>query len=78
MHLLLEVMQIISRVICATLGHRYVVERVLSHSARKVGCTRCKNHWAMHDRTRSFVEWNGEFEEFYAPGGILDETTITM
>ena len=78
MYLLLEVMQIIRRVICAILGHNYIVERVLNHGARKIGCTRCKNHWAMHDETRSFVEWDGEFEEFYAPDGILDETTITM
>ena len=59
------------RLLCAVLGHRYVVERVLNHGARKVGCTRCGRHWAMHDGTLSFVAWDGEFEALYAPGGIL-------
>ena len=61
------------KLLCAVLGHRYVVERVLNHGARKVGCTRCGRHWAMHDGTRSFVEWDGEFEALYAPDGILAE-----
>ena len=65
----------LERLLCAVLGHRYVVERVLNHGARKVGCTRCRNHWAMHDSTRSFVPWDGEFEALYAPGGILAEAS---
>jgi hypothetical protein len=63
----------IERIICAIIGHKYIVERVLNQGARKVGCTRCNKHWAMHDATRSFIEWTGEFDEFYAPGGILDK-----
>lgn len=70
--MLLEAVQMIGKLICAVLGHRYVVERKLNAGARKVGCTRCRNHWAMHDATRSFVEWDGELEKFYAPGGLLD------
>jgi len=65
----------LERLICAVLGHRYVVERVMNHGARKVGCTRCGKHWAMHDATRSFVPWDGEFEALYAPGGILAEAS---
>jgi len=65
----------LERLICAVFGHRYVVERVLNLGARKVGCTRCNSHWAMHDGTRSFVRWDGEFEEFYAPGGILAQAS---
>ena len=65
----------LERLICAVFGHRYVVERVLNHGARKVGCTRCGKHWAMHDGTRSFVPWDGEFEALYAPGGILAEAS---
>ena len=61
----------LERLICAVAGHQYVVERVLNYGARKVGCTRCYRHWAMHDETRSFVAWDGEFEKFYAPGGVL-------
>ena len=66
----------IERLICAILGHRYVVERVLNPGARKVGCTRCGRHWAMHDGTHSFVEWDGEFEKLYAPGGLLSVEEI--
>ena len=29
----------LERLICAALGHRYVIERVPNHGARKVGCT---------------------------------------
>lgn len=65
----------LERLICAVLGHRYVVDRVLNHGARKVGCTRCGMHWAMHDRARSFVPWDGEFEELYALSGILSEAS---
>ena len=65
----------LERFICAVLGHRYVVERVLNHGARKVGCARCGEHWAMHDGTRSFVPWDGELEALYAPGGILAEAS---
>ena len=68
----------LERLICAVFGHRYVVERVLNHGARKVGCTRCGKHWAMHDGTRSFVPWDGEFEALYAPGGILAEASVDV
>ena len=61
----------IERLLCALLGHRYVVERVLNAGARKVGCTRCNRQWAMHDATHAFVPWDGELESLYAPGGLL-------
>lgn len=63
----------LERLFCAALGHLYVVERVLNHGARKIGCTRCGKHWGMHDTTRSFVPWDGDLEALYAPGGILAE-----
>jgi hypothetical protein len=31
----------------------------------------------MHDPTRSFVSWDGEFEEFYKQGGIMDTANTT-
>jgi hypothetical protein len=64
----------LERLICALLGHRYVVERQLNDRARKVGCTRCNRKWAMHDPTRSFIPWDGEFDALYAPGGPLAAT----
>lgn len=65
----------LERLLCAVFGHRYVVERVLNHGAQKVDCTRYDKHWAMHDGTRSFVPWDGKFEELYAPGEILAQTS---
>jgi hypothetical protein len=65
--------EIISGALCATMGHRYVVERKLNDRARKVGCTRCNRKWAMHDPTRSFLPWDTEFEAMYAPDGPLGD-----
>jgi len=59
------------RIFCAVFGHQYFVERVLNAGARKVGCMCCNRHWAMHDGTQSFLEWDEEFEEFYSPEGIM-------
>ena len=59
------------RLLCYVLGHRYVLERRLGFGARKVGCTRCRKHWAMHDSTRSLLDWDQDFENLYAPDGIL-------
>lgn len=67
----------LERLICAIFGHRYVVERVLNERARKVGCVRCNRKWAMHDPTRAFVAWDGEFEAMYAPGGPLAEPRVS-
>lgn len=53
----------IERILCAILGHRYVVERQIAPHWRKVGCTRCFRSWGMHDPTRAFVLWDGEQEE---------------
>lgn len=55
----------IERILCALLGHRYVVQRVFSPSSRQVGCTRCRCQWGMHDPTRSFVPWDGGLEDMY-------------
>lgn len=51
------------RIICALLGHRYVVERQITHYWRKVGCTRCNRKWGMHDPTKAFVPWDNEQEQ---------------
>ena len=64
----------LERLMCAVFGHKYVVEREFV-GARKVGCTRCLRKWGMHDGTRSFVPWDGEFEAMYAPGGMLAEAS---
>lgn len=56
---------IFERLICAVAGHKYVVEKILSKTSRKVGCTRCTRQWAMNDDARAFLPWDAEFEEFY-------------
>lgn len=63
----------LERLICAIFGHRYFVARKLNNGTRKVGCARCGKHWGMHDQTRSFLPWDGDFEALYAPGGELHE-----
>jgi hypothetical protein len=68
----------IDKLLCAIFGHRYILERKLNDGARKVGCTRCRNHWAMHDGTRTFVQWNGDFEAFYALGEALPEANAIL
>ena len=55
----------IERLLCALFGHKYVVQMVFSSTSRKLGCTRCRREWGMHDPTRSLVEWDGELEEMY-------------
>ena len=57
---------LIERFLCGLLGHRYVVERVVAPHWRKVGCTRCHQHWGMHDPTKAFVLWDDEQEELAA------------
>ena len=56
-------MTFLERLLCALLGHRYVVELVIAPYWRKVGCTRCRHSWGMHDPTKAFVPWDGEQEE---------------
>ena len=55
----------IERLLCALFGHKYVVQMVFSSRSRKLGCTRCRREWGMHDPTRSLVEWDWELEEMY-------------
>lgn len=66
-------MKLLNAILCSLFGHRYVVERVLNSGARKVGCTRCRKSWGMHDSTRSFIPWDAELESLYSPGGILSD-----
>ena len=55
----------LNRFICIILGHRYIVERVISKDIRKVVCTRCNRHWGMHDGVRAFIPWDGELEKLH-------------
>jgi hypothetical protein len=55
----------LKKLICALVGHRYVVQRVFSPTSRKVCCTRCGKEWGMNDSVRAFVPWDGELEQLY-------------
>lgn len=55
----------IERLLCAIFNHRYVVLMQFSPTSKRIGCTRCNKEWAMNDSVRSFVPWDGEFEEMY-------------
>lgn len=56
---------IFERIICTLLGHKYIVQRIFHSGARQVGCSRCGREWGMHDETRTFVPWDGDFEDMY-------------
>lgn len=58
-------MKFIERLLCAILGHRYVVERVINEGCRVVGCTRCGKRWGMHDATKSFLPMDAELEQYH-------------
>lgn len=55
----------IQSIICKIFYHKLFVERHLGNGSRKIGCTRCGKHWAMNDETKSFLEWDGDFEQLY-------------
>ncbi len=55
----------LERLLCAVLGHRYVVQRVFSPNSRKIGCTRCDKEWGMYDSIRAIVPWDSELEQLY-------------
>ena len=58
-------MKMIERLLCAVLGHRYVVQRVFSATSRKIGCTRCYCEWGMNDSVKAFIPWDGDLEQLY-------------
>jgi hypothetical protein len=67
---------VLKELICATVGHRYVVQRVFSQTSRKVGCTRCGKECGMHDSVRAFVPWDGELEQLYRDIGQWPDAKI--
>jgi hypothetical protein len=58
-------MKVLKKLICALVGHRYVVQRVFSPTSRKVGCTRCGQEWGMSDNTHTLLPWDDEMEQTY-------------
>lgn len=69
-----EKKQMIERIFCALLGHKYVVQRVFNSTSRQLGCTRCFREWGMHDPTKSLVPWDKDLEQFYKFTGEWYET----
>ncbi len=53
-------------------GREFPSDSVLVRHEREVMADHMQR---MHDGTRSFVPWDGEFEALYAPGGILAEAS---
>ena len=56
---------VLRRLWCWLFGHAYEVLQHFGKGARRVTCDRCGGDWAMHDETRSFVPWDGQFEGMY-------------
>lgn len=61
----MSALRILASLKCWAVGHNYVVHQVFSPATRRVKCPCCDGDWAMNDRERIIVPWNGEFEEFY-------------
>lgn len=58
-------MSVVKRLFCAVLGHKYVVLRRFSITARQVGCSRCDRKWGMHDPTYSLIPWDKDLENLH-------------
>jgi hypothetical protein len=52
----------LERFICAIFKHKYIVEKQLSISSRKIGCTRCDRKWVMNDDVKALLPWDSDFE----------------
>ena len=59
-------MSMFGSLICAFTRHRYVLEKRLSRTSRKIGCTRCGKQWAMNDDCQILLPWDEDFEQVYA------------
>jgi len=50
---------------CWLMGHSLYVVQEFQPRSRRVGCTRCKREWAMHDHLQAFLPWGPGFEDLY-------------
>ena len=54
-----------NKILCFIFGHNYYMIKRWTNEARRMGCKRCHDQWAMHDPTKSLVPMSGEFAEMY-------------
>lgn len=59
--------------LCHLFFHKLIVLKEFRKygASRLVYCLRCKQHFGMHDETRSFVPWDASLEEMYRSQGEL-------
>lgn len=62
-------MKAIKPLLCALLGHKYLVLRIFSPVSRQLTCTRCKSKWGMHDTARALVDWDDDLESAHRAMG---------
>ena len=53
------------KILCKLYFHKCGVVKTFSYTARCVKCVRCRKYFAMNDKTKSFLPWDGEFSELY-------------
>jgi hypothetical protein len=61
---------LLKRMTCWLIGHRYQVRQVFTPETRHVFCLHCAGSWAMNDRIRVITPWNEEFAQFYRERGF--------
>lgn len=64
-------MNFIERLLCALLGHKYVMIRRFTSYSRQIGCTRCNRVWGMDDRVKCVVPWDKDLEDLHRLLGHL-------
>ena len=62
-----------NKLLCLFGQHSYYKIKELSDYSVKVGCTSCAKMWGMHHPTKSFVEWDTDFEDIYTSKIVWDD-----
>lgn len=62
-------MKLKNRVFCFFFGHRYRIVQKFGGTERRIKCRRCGGDWAMSDRVKAILPWDGELEQLYKDFG---------
>lgn len=56
---------VLRQLVCNITGHRFVVTQEFHGNTRRMGCTRCRRSWAMHDEFKLLLPWCRDFHDLY-------------
>ena len=57
--------QMLAKLWCWLVGHRYEVWQRFSHYSRRVICDHCGGDWGMNDDVRAIIPWSDELADCY-------------